>query len=246
MSAPLFSIITPTFNPGSKLEATLNSVREQNAAWEHVIVDGGSTDGTLDVLRDCLTPHLRWVSQPDQGVYDAMNRGIALSRGRYLYFLGAGDVLRPSVLEIVAKQLPYHECALIYGDVLWQNENRVYGGDFTPLDIARRNLPHQGAFYGRDLFTSGGFDLRYPIEADHALNIRIFGDRRAERRYLDLIVANFEGGGLSDVRQDEAFLRDRLRLVRQHLGWPLYLLCLLSLWTPPAVKRALARKKGSS
>jgi len=88
-----FSVITPTLNPGPKLEATINSVLSQNQKlFEYIIVDGGSTDETLNVIRK-YGKRIKWVSKKDRGVYDAMNKGIKMARGDYLYFLGAGDHL---------------------------------------------------------------------------------------------------------------------------------------------------------
>src|SRR5260221_9607043 len=92
------SVITPTLNPGPKLEATINSVLAQKAElFEYIIVDGGSTDETLSLVRK-YGKRLTWVSKKDRGVYDAMNKGIKMARGDYLYFLGAGDHLRENIL----------------------------------------------------------------------------------------------------------------------------------------------------
>ena len=105
-SAKPFSIITAAYQAGSKLDATIKTVlREDPELYEYIIVDGGSTDSTIEVLKK-HGDRVRWISEPDRGVYDAMNKGIARSEGRYLYFLGAGDVLYPGVLPAIAQSFP--------------------------------------------------------------------------------------------------------------------------------------------
>lgn len=215
-SSPQFSIIIPTFNARAKLEATLDSVRAQGFADLEILVqDGASTDGTRAFL--AAQDDVNWQSEADRGVYDAMNRAMARARGRYFYFLGTGDLLRAGALAAVAAQLPAHDQGLLYGRVWWISEDEFYGTHFTALDLARRNISHQAAFYGRELFErSGAFDERYPVFADYALNIRLW--RSASRQWLDLVVADYEGGGLSAQRRDPNFERDKVRLVWRHLG----------------------------
>src|SRR5947207_9338582 len=105
MNPPLISVITPTFNSGAKIAATVASVLSQGKGlYEFLVIDGGSTDGTLPHLR-AQGPALRYLSEPDEGIYDAMNKGIRLTSGEFLYFLGAGDRLLPGVLEAVAAEI---------------------------------------------------------------------------------------------------------------------------------------------
>src|SRR5690348_3752223 len=102
MNPPLISVITPTLNSGAKIAATVASVLSQKKElYEFLIVDAVSTDDTLDHVR-AHGSALRWVSEPDEGIYDALNKGIRLTSGEFLYFLGAGDRLLPGVLEAVA------------------------------------------------------------------------------------------------------------------------------------------------
>src|ERR1044071_1031705 len=105
MNSPLISVITTTFNSGSKIAATVASVLSQKKElYEYLVIDGGSTDGTLAHLR-AQGPALRYLSERDEGIYDAMNKGIRLTTGKFLYFLGAGDRLLPGVLEAVAAEI---------------------------------------------------------------------------------------------------------------------------------------------
>src|ERR1044071_3807314 len=106
MKQVLFSVIIPSYNCGPKLEATIESVLSQQAGlYEIIVVDGGSGEETLDVIRK-IRGRLRYVSESDRGVYDAMNKGVAMASGKYVFILGGGDRLRGGVLGRVAKLLP--------------------------------------------------------------------------------------------------------------------------------------------
>ncbi len=213
MDAPLFTVITPTFNPGPKLAATVASVARQDVAHEHLIVDGGSTDGSLDFV---APPAVRVTSEPDRGVYDAMNKGIRQARGRYLYFLGAGDTLTPGTLGRIARSLPTHDRGFVYGNALM--DGYLHAGPISARKLYDVNVSHQAVFYGRDVFgLVGEFDLTYPAYSDWATNIRCFGRPEVERRYVPVVVAEFELGGLSTAG-DPAFARDKDAIYRRHLG----------------------------
>ncbi len=220
-TTPLFSVITPVLNGHGKIRATAASVLGQEPGlWEYLALDGGSTDGTLEYLRS-LGPSIRVVSGPDRGIYDAMNKGIRLATGRFLYFLGAGDCLRPGVLRTVADLVPptAGKLRLLYGDVQWPDHGGVYGGVFNAYRLACRNICHQAIFYERGIFDLlGGYDLRYPLLADYALNIRCFGRPDVRFTHFDLIIADCEGAGAS-AAIDHAFRADHLALVRQSLGF---------------------------
>lgn len=221
---PIFSIITVCRNPGGKFATTMQSVLAQQARlFEFVVVDGASTDGTVSWLHARKEPSLIWISEPDQGVYDAMNKSLKLARGQFLYFLGAGDRLVPGVLEEAAQfvtELPDRKPRFIYGNVRMLAEGgRISDGAFSCRRICTKNICHQAIFYERSIFElAGGYDLKYPIFADWAYNLKCFGDRRISKHYWDEVIADFDGGGLSARIHDVAFSNDLLRLIRKHLG----------------------------
>jgi glycosyltransferase involved in cell wall biosynthesis len=203
-----FSIITPTFNSGPKLEATINSVLSQNEKlFEYIIVDGGSTDETLNTIGK-YGERIKWISEKDRGVYDAMNKGIKMAKGQYLYFLGAGDLMRAKILDRVDHLLPYEPLGFLYGNVYLVGGDVVYLGEFDDDKIAKSNICHQSIFYERHIFDLiGMFDLRYSKLADYAFNLKCFADKRIWKAYIAEIIADYEGGGLStDV--DVNFLKD--------------------------------------
>ncbi len=236
-SNPLFSIIIPCYNPGAKLRATIESILAQGSegfAFELIVVDGGSRDTeSLAALAEYLSyPGVTGVSEPDQGVYDAMNKGVRISRGEYINVQGAGDLLLPGALAMVAGAVKSKIAPdIVYGNVHLKESGQTAGGVFGISDFRRkRNVSHQAMFFRRGIFdTFGLYDLRYPIRADNVLNMRLWADEKIVKLYLDETLAAFEEGGLSSTRVDAAFERDFGGLVRELYGWREYAIyCLAS------------------
>jgi glycosyltransferase involved in cell wall biosynthesis len=222
MVAPMFSIIIPTLNAATTLRACLDSVAHQTcSAFELVLVDGGSTDGTHDIAKGFaprLGSRLSIHCGTDQGVYDAMNRGVGLATGAWLLFLGADDTLYEAdtlarVAAFIGQQAPSH---LVYGDVIMRSSSSRYGGVFD-LDrlLFMQNICHQSIFYRRELFESiGPYNLRYPILADWDFNIRCFSSPALVTRYMDIVVARYNNmTGLSKT-VDKEFLKRMPRSAR--------------------------------
>lgn len=227
MQGPFFTIITPTYNSGLKLRSTIDSVLYQRfSSFEHVLIDGTSTDCTVDIIRsyhkDC---RIRFISEPDSGIYDAMNKGIELARGRFLYFLGVGDILRPDILTEIAKVVPSSGMTLLYGSVFRWDKASVYDGPFTIGKLRRKNICHQAIFYENKIFrTLGKYETKYACLSDWAFNMKCFGDRTIKKMYVEKLIADYEGGGLSASRIDRIFNYDYPRLVRERLGYMQYFL----------------------
>jgi glycosyltransferase involved in cell wall biosynthesis len=218
MKQVLFSVIIPSYNCGPKLEATIESVLSQQAGlYEIIVVDGGSTDETLDVIRK-FAGRLRYVSESDRGVYDAMNKGVAMSAGKYVFILGGGDRLRGGALQRVAALLP-DEPSFAYGDAYLERHGVLMGGATERADFIRTNICQQAIFYERTIFGMlGGFDLKYKVYADWAFNMECFADTRLRKVYLGLVVADFEGWGISDTQDDACFVKDFPTLIRKYVG----------------------------
>lgn len=223
MKKKRFSIITPTLNSARKLEATIKSVLSQSKElFEYIIVDGCSSDETLKMI-DAYAGEIKYVSERDRGVYDAMNKGIRMSAGDYLYFLGAGDRLRPNILEKIDRLIPHQELLIMaYGNVYLVDENRHGFGKFSRMRMLRRNICHQAIFYERTIFERvGEYNLRYVGLADYALNLKCFGDDRIKKLYVDEVIADYEGSGLS-MGTDVNFTHDRADLIKENFGVWLY------------------------
>ena len=216
----LLSIITVTLNSGDKTAATLQSVVHQDRSlFDYHIVDGGSRNQTLEVIRRCA-PDADVVSEPDAGIYDAINKGIVRSRGRFLYFIGAGDSLRPGILARVAERLANSPPnSVVYGNVLWISRQRLYDGRFSKADLTTHCICHQAMFIDRSVFELlGMYDRRYPISADWHFNIRCFSDPRVHVQFIDEVIADYEGGGISDTGHDARFQADLPDLIRHSFG----------------------------
>lgn len=216
-----------TYNCGRKIEDTLQSIFSQNTdLFELIVLDGGSTDDTLDTIGK-YESRLTLVSEKDNGVYDAFNKGIDLATGKYIYFIGAGDRLKPGILERVVEFLPPETPSYVYGNCYFVKQKIYNGKEFTAELFVRDNICQQGVFHHRALFEIvGKFDLRYKVFADWFFNLKCFLHRDVNKRYLPLVIADYEEGGLSSViSRDPVFKKDFPRFVRKRFGLVKYLAC---------------------
>ena len=215
----MFSIIVPTLNVAATLDACLDSVVCQTFTdFELILVDGDSTDATLDIANGFaakLGARLVIHSGPDEGVYDAMNRGVALSTGTWLLFLGADDTLyEADTLARVAAFIGDNEPSdLVYGDVIVRSAGWRHAGAFD-LDrlLFETNICQQSIFYRRELFDGiGPYNLRYRVWADWDFNIRCFSNPALVARYMDIVVADFNNlTGLSAKDRIDKEFRKRV------------------------------------
>jgi glycosyltransferase involved in cell wall biosynthesis len=215
--SPFFSIIIPTLNSAATLDAALESIACQDCRdFEVIVSDGVSTDGTLETASryQARLTALTILSRPDDGVYDAINRAIAVARGRWVYVLGSDDRLHaPGVLSRFRDELASSLEPLVYGDVIVRGwtpfgvDGARYDGEFTLERLATRNICQQAMFYRRELFDRmGGFEQRYRVVADWHFGLRAFA--RHPTRWVDAVVCDFAGGGLSSREADPVFARE--------------------------------------
>jgi glycosyltransferase involved in cell wall biosynthesis len=210
--SPKISIITVVFNAAEMLEETIKSVLAQMYDnWEFIIVDGGSTDGTIDILKRYQLPKILWKSEPDKGIYDAMNKGIIRASGEWIYFLGADDTFIDSnVLEKIFLNKSY-EADFIYGNVFDKRLKRNYDGEFDQNKLLQKNICHQGIFFNKSLFiTIGNYNTNYRLLSDWDFNLRCFSNAKVKKEYLDVVVANYSEGGASAENNDILFFREVL------------------------------------
>jgi glycosyltransferase involved in cell wall biosynthesis len=228
MTAPTFSIIVPTFNAAATLHACVECIVGQTCTdFELVLVDGGSTDATVDIASSFaqnLGTRLVIHSGPDQGPYDAMNHGVGLATGAWLLFLGADDTLyETDTLARVAAFIGEHEPSdLVYGDVVMHSTGTRHAGPFD-LDrlLFETNMCHQSIFYRRELFAGiGPYNLRYRVWADWDFNIRCFSNPALVIRHMDIVVARYNDmTGLSMRESGDKEFRKRLPMYFWVAAW---------------------------
>lgn len=203
-----FSIITPTFNSRKFLEKTIQSVISQEGAdFEYIIVDGGSTDGTLDLLKQYAVKdsRIRWFSEPDKGIADAFNKGIARATGDIIGIINSDDSYLPETLRLVAESAKAHpDCDVFHGDIVRCDQAGKELFILKPLNVETsvwREMPvnHPATFVRRRAYDKiGGFDvaLRYAMDYDLVLRLHTAGCRFC---YIKEPLATMRYGGASDV-----------------------------------------------
>lgn len=218
-NTPKISVVIVTYNAATTLQACLNSIYDQQyPALEIVVIDGKSTDGTVKILEDNNDRIAYWKSEKDQGIYDAMNKGLKHITGDWVYFLGADDVLFADFTKL-AYELQ-DDTVIYYGRVL------TLGGPTIPVNeygFAKYGLCHQAMIYPKTVFDKYRFNNRYPISADYALNMELYNCGNFRFEFKDYLVANFNQTGISSTSIDSAFEADRSALVRKYFGFKLWL-----------------------
>lgn len=230
----LISIIIATYNCGRKIEDTLQSILCQDKElFELIVLDGNSTDNTLDFVRK-YENDLTLISERDDGIYFAFNKGIDLAKGRYLYFIGAGDCLKPNILEQLVKYLPSEPPSVVYGRVYFVKHKHYNGQEFIDELFIRDNLCQQGIFYHRNVFDIiGKFDLKYKVFADWFFNLKCFIHKGINKKFINYVIADYEEGGVSaKIGNDPAFKKDFPVFVRKNFGVGKALICRAFLTEP--------------
>jgi glycosyltransferase involved in cell wall biosynthesis len=196
------SIITINLNNCSGLERTIESVINQTSAdFEFIIIDGASTDGSRELINKYPSAISNWISEPDNGIYDAMNKGINLSRGEYLLMLNSGDVLHENdtIKKVIDLGL---DRDLIYGNILWIGKEKQFITTFpeklTYNFFLISSLGHQGTFIRRELhLLTGLYDSTYKIVADWCFLFSALFRHSCTHKHINLTVADCKRDGIS-------------------------------------------------
>lgn len=235
---PSVSIIIAVKNARDHLQQTLQSLRDQQYhPLEVIVVDGASTDGTLDVIHANADLIHRLISEPDQGISDAFNKGLRLATGDYINFQGAGDTLvSPNCIQQLFSELdPSYQ--LICGKVIrvqedgqtpiWVAPSKL---DFKPKKLLfKMALPHQGLFTHRTFFERlGEFDLSVRFAMDYDLLLRAYHDF-PKTKVKDVLISRWRAGGIGKNRIPE-ILSEYYQLKLKHRIAPAYLLKIIYYW----------------
>lgn len=204
-TSPRISVITTSFNSAGTIEDTILSVVGQDyCAVEYIIVDGGSTDGTLDIIKKYGDRISRCISEPDRGIADAMNKGIMLASGEIIGIIHSDDYYMPGALRLVAEAFAAHpEAEVVHGVLRWLNAKgdallERPGPDIRKAALKDMPVMHPTMFVRRGLYEKFGlFDLRYRVAMDYDLVLR-FLENNVVFHYIDECLASMRLGGASN------------------------------------------------
>jgi len=234
----VISVITITYNAENVLEKTIRSVLSQkNCHIEYILVDGKSKDGTVGIIQKyadeielgkypCVAfSDFRWLSEPDSGLYEAMNKGLQMASGDFVWFINAGDkIYSENTIENIEKQLTAKPSAdVVYGQSLMIDENDKPLGErhkIAPANLNRRHLLrglvvcHQSILVRKSIAPL--YDLQYKISADYDWTNRVLKSSK-ENLFINDYLSRFQVAGLSSVKRKDA-LRERFMIMKKHFG----------------------------
>jgi len=226
------SIVTVNLNNRDGLMKTLDSVFTQsNNQYEYIVIDGGSTDGSLNMLEEYSERIDYWISEPDSGIYNAMNKGIVKARGEYCLFLNSGDYFcsSQSLNQLVSNS---SDIDLVYGDLLVVDGARRYrrnSPDLLTFDFFYRgeSIPHGATLIKRSLFDSLGlYNEKLKISSDWAFFLKVLRDNKFTYKHISEVIVIFDGNGISARKEYLNQLKQEWSLVLSEFSFytPDYLL----------------------
>ncbi|GHT02671.1 glycosyl transferase [Bacteroidia bacterium] len=226
------SIITVCYNSAQHIRLTIESVLAQtHPDIEYIVVDGGSTDNTVGIIKSC-EPHfhgrMHWVSEPDKGIYDAMNKGIAQATGEVIGFLNSDDIFFDETITAeVVTLFETDDCDAVYGDLIYQKDGKAIrrwkSNPFQPDDLYRGWMPpHPTLYCKRNLYTQfGTFDSQLHIAADYDMMLRILKTKHIKATYLPKIMIVMNLGGVSNTNLLLKYKEDYIALRKNGFRFPL-------------------------
>lgn len=228
MELPFFTIIIPVFNSEKTIDMAIGSILNQvYRSFEVLIIDGLSTDETVKKVQAYNDSRIKVHSEKDKGIYDAMNKGIALAKGTWLMFLGSDDQLFDNLVLNDIHAAIHSNDKVIYGNVYingntgWGSDGQIYDGEFTIEKLLKVNIAHQAIFYHKEVFEKcGHYDLQYKICGDFDFNLRVAS--KFKMRYIERTIAKFYAGGASTDVRDLDFEANYSKNIIQYFNKQLY------------------------
>ena len=195
-----FSIIIPSYNSGDTIAACIQSVLKQAYRdFEIWVIDGLSTDNTVSIIESFNAgDKVKIISEKDEGIYDAMNKGVKNANGEWLYFLGSDDQMYDeNILSTILTTITTNpDSKFVYGDVITSNNTVERYTDYKYDQLMDRCICHQSIFYHRSLFADKQYDTQYKVCADWDFNLKTFSED-VHPVYVDKLIARFDLGGVS-------------------------------------------------
>jgi glycosyltransferase involved in cell wall biosynthesis len=208
--APLVSIITIVYNGEKSIERAIKSIADQTYPHiEYIVIDGGSKDRTVEILKKWNHKISHWVSEPDRGIADAFNKGVRVAKGSIIGFVNSDDWYNPDTVE---KIVPYFKSFdVVYGDVqFWKDGKKAHRTFATHTKLKQgMSLAHPAVFVAADIYRQVGlFNIECRICMDYEFMLRVFL-RHVRFRNINEIIVNMQLGGLSDKYWMKAFKEER-------------------------------------
>lgn len=217
-----YSIITINYNNKVGLLKTITSVIGQSYKdFEYIIIDGGSQDGSIDIIKQYADYITYWITEPDKGVFNAMNKGIIKAKGDYLNFMNSGDCFyNEDVLKHLAAQ-DLSEDLIVGRDYHYNTDTKRGFATILPprlsmLTFIHHTLPHQSSFFKRELFDNNLYDETLQIAADLKLYINLICVKECSVKLIDIIVCRREPDGISRTYNDKR-IQEHSRVVKEVL-----------------------------
>lgn len=246
------SIITVCKNAENAIERTMLSVVTQSCFNENIeywIIDGASTDKTVEIIKQYSNKYpIKWISEPDSGIYNAMNKGIKMATGDYLLFLNAGDKLfDEKVISLVLKKFEESDCDFLYTDILTCDFNSLSEAKIKKFNHAdkyflfRDCICHQASFFKKSVFERfGGFNENFKLAADYEMLLKIMANKSLKKEYLPITAAYYDITGISSTSED--VVKEERATIQKHF-YSSFETFLYSSWLYQFIRRRL-RKMG--
>lgn len=213
---PKVTIVTVSYQARSNIEDTILSVMNQTYDnVEYIVVDGGSTDGTRDVIHEYKDGITQWVSERDRGIYDAMNKGIMMAAldSEYILFMNCGDrFYEDKTLEKLIDNRPLD--GNFYGDYVKEGKRMKQPGRLSSFYLSTKMICHQSIIFQTNIHRNFLYDITYDISADYKVLLAMY-DQKIKFTKINQIVCFYEGGGISDIHRQKLF-RQREEIIREH------------------------------
>ncbi len=214
------SIIIVTYNAAATLQKCLDSIYSQSYPNINIIViDGNSTDETVAIIKVNEDKIFYWKSEPDRGIYDAMNKALPHVTNNWVYFLGSDDELYPD-FSVFAEELK-DQSTIYYTNV--RTKNVIRSGKLDTYKMAKHGIFHQAIIYPASVFQKYQYQEKYKIYADYVLNMELWQDKSYRFSYRNYIIAHFNHSGSSGNITDVAFDQDKSKLIIKNFGLLIWL-----------------------
>jgi len=193
------TIITVVYNDALALKSTIESLRNQTFRdFQYIVIDGGSKDGTLEIIHANTDLIDVYISEPDSGIYDAMNKGLKFAEGEFVHYLNAGDLILNNAYQEILLQTDIKEFDVLYGDLLIQGSELKYIS--RPLNTIFQEIPifHPAVFIKSDIFKQFAFNINYKIAGDYDLILRLYLSNK-RFKYVPIYISAFNLKGVSNT-----------------------------------------------